>query len=462
MPIVPVVSFWDVGPGLSRADLTAALQGQSSRYPTVIVPSADRDAIAAALGVTIADAVTSGTADDIRAAVKDGALGLLRATDVTPQVRALPLDGKDLFGNDRVAKTADWPLSIPIADASAAAWDQGASWTLVAGGDIVLDRGTYLKVVKDGKGVTYPFDGGTAQVTGRHCCGWFTELGKYDIPDYVQTGNAGVVRSLVSGADLTIANLEDPTPDDWVYHAHGLPFSGDPALLSMLSGAGIDFVTLANNHIEDYGTSGIKDTVKHLPQAGLAFAGAGLDLGQAQQPGVLTADGQTVTILPCVAVDPNVFATAKRSGGRPCDDPQLIPDIRAAAAKPGVVIDFPHWDTEYVYPPSGLQRSFAKHWLAAGADLVLGSGPHIAGAIGDFGGKLCIFSMGNFLLDQNWAEITMEGLLVEVTFNGDQVVQTRLHPTLILDLTQPNLLDPETTAVVYGRIEKASKGMLDF
>ena len=70
--------------------------------------------------------------------------------------------------------------------------------------------------------------------------------------------------------------------------------------------------------------------------------------------------------------------------------------------------------------------------------------------------------MGNFVFDQSWAEITMEGLLVESTFNGGHLVQTFMQPILDHKQAQPNLLDPHGSgAIVLNRMQKASRGLLD-
>ncbi|MDQ3554764.1 MAG: CapA family protein, partial [Chloroflexota bacterium] len=264
MPVVPVVGFWRMDPGLSRADLVAALEGDSQRYDTVLVPADDRAAIEAALGVTMAASVRDADPEEIRDAVKDGALGLLRAADVTPRVRALPLDDLELFGNDRVRSNQDWPLVIPVAEPPERVWDQAATVTIVAGGDSMMDRGIYERVVNRDRGISYPLDGGTIEITGRYCCGSFTGLGAYEVPEWRKTGNEGLVRAKLVDADLAIINLENPTPDNWVFHLHGTPFSGKPALLEIFTSSGIDWVSLANNHIYDYGPSGIEDTLRHL------------------------------------------------------------------------------------------------------------------------------------------------------------------------------------------------------
>lgn len=460
MPIVPVVGFWEIEQGLSRAELTAALEGSTERFLSVMVPDQDRAAIGLALDLTIADSVAGGDVDAIRTAVRDGALGLMRASDVTPQVRAIPLEGKELFGNERVRSNLDWPLTITVDETADRAWDQSAAVTVVVGGDSMMDRGIYERVVNRDKGVDYPFDGGTVDITGRYCCGPFVCC--YEVPSFEKTGNAGIVRGLVEDADLTMINLENPLPDNWVFHLHGTPFSGDPELLEIFTRVGIDFMSLANNHMADYGSSGIADTLKHLGRTDIEFAGAGMDLEEARRYSILEAGSSRVAILPCVAIAPWVWAQEDRAGALSCKDDQLVANIEEASSQADIVIVFPSWGPEYTPDPYDSQRRQGTEWLAAGADVVMGFGHHMVAGMEESDGKLIFYSVGNFIFDQNWAEFTMEGILPELTFAHGDLVQVEMNPFLTLDQTQPNLLDPDGARHVLGIIKRASEGYLDY
>ncbi len=460
MPIVPVVGFWESGAGLSRAELTAALEGSTDRFSSVIVPQEDRAAIGAALGIDIAASVSVGDADAIATALGEGALGLMRAADVTPRVRAIPLEGKELFGNDRLDSTLDWPLTVTVDETADRLWDQSAAVTVVVGGDSMMDRGIYERVVNRGKGSDYPFDGGTAEITGRYCCGPFVCC--YEVPSFEKTGNAGIVRRLVEDADLTMINLENPLPDNWVFHLHGTPFSGDPELLDIFTRVNIDFMSLANNHMYDYGTSGIADTLRHLGRTDIEFAGAGMDLEEARRYSVLDAGSSRVAILPCVMITPGVWAQEDRAGAMPCQDDQLVPNIQEASTLADIVIVFPSWGPEYTPDPYASQRRRGARWIAAGADVVVGFGHHMVGSMEESDGKLIFYSVGNFIFDQNWAEFTMEGILPELTFAHGDLVQVEMNPFLTADQAQPNLLDAEGARHVLGVIERASEGYLDY
>lgn len=130
-----------------------------------------------ALGIDIAgsveDAEPAVIAKALRARSRN--LALVRASDVTFRMRSLGIGDKVLFGNDRIGNIDNWPVVATVQGPAGSAGDQKRLWTLVAGGDSFTDRGIYERVVNRNKGVDYPFDGGTARVTGHYCCGPFVD-----------------------------------------------------------------------------------------------------------------------------------------------------------------------------------------------------------------------------------------------------------------------------------------------
>ena len=383
----------------------------------------------------------------------------MQVRDVTPRVRALAVDGVSLFGNGRLTEVDGWPLLVRGAG-DAAPWQQAASWTMVAGGDIQLDRWMAYHVRSLDKGVDWPWDGGRVEITGRQCC---SDLG-HRVPLWQRTSDEGEVRELFGLADLALANLEAAAVDDPALWRLGpdfrfsLSFSGDPRLLEGLRSTGFDFLSLANNHIHNAGSAGIRDTRQHLEQLGIAFAGAGRDSAQARQPAQLEAAGQGVVVLPCATV--GRLALTDRAGAASCSGSWLPEQISTAAAQGNVVIVFPHWGREYRATPTAGQRALAQRWVAAGADVVLGAHPHWAGAIEEIDSALVFYSLGNLAFDQPGSEATMQGVIVELTFNGDPLTQARLHPTLIVHDVQPNLLDYGAGGRrVIKRMRDASAGL---
>ncbi len=279
-----------------------------------------------------------------------------------------------------------------------------------------------------------------------------------------RTGHSGAVRRLFQDADLALINHEGPAPTGFAYHPAGLVFTFDPALEAGIHNAGVDVVSLANNHIRNAGSAGVLETIRNVSAAGLVPLGAGKNVNAARQPAWYTVDGVRVAILAFDAINlVNEGATASRPGAAPLLISNAVADIHAARASGAeVVIAVPHWGVEYTAQPSRLQRRQAAALIAAGADAVLGSHPHWAGALEAIGRGVVVYSMGDFIFDLPRSEQTDEGLIVELTFVGRHLAQIDIHPTIELDRSQPNLLDPAGGQVILDRIRRVSSGFLDW
>ena len=446
--LVPVVGFWSATTGISRVELDAALIGRGIAYQRVLVAG------------TLPGATTS-TPDAIRVAVNAdaGTLGLLPAAEVTPDVRALSLDGFDLFGNDRLRDVAAWPLLVPAAPgADPPTFDPATTWTLVAGGDVMLDRSIYERTVQEGLGADYPWDGGFAEITGRRCC---TAAGGR-LPVVRQTGQAGALRDLFQDADLALVDLEGPAIDAFRWHPRGLTFTFDPALLVGLQHAGIDVVTIANNHIGNADPDGVTETIRHLDALGIAHVGAGRDDATARAPAWFDIAGQRIALFGYDSVRPADSATASQAGSAGLVSANYRSDIASAReAGADVVVVLPHWGVEYTAVPTSEQRGHAQALAAAGTTVILGSHSHPAGAMELIDGRPVLYSLGNLIFDLTRSEETVEGLIVEITFVGARPTQIRLHPTVMVDLVQPNLLETSADgAVVIERVRDASEALV--
>ena len=457
VPVVPIVGFWSTAPSMSTAELRLALAGHDPRYSKVVVGAPDLAAVADALGVQASPKVEQLAPAKVIVAVQGtvNVLGLIRAADVGPSVRALGLDGQTLFGETRVRSLEAWPLSV----VGASAFDPGATWTLVAAGDVMNDREVYRRAVLLGDGPDFPWEGGTARIMSRTCC----RDGLTDVTA-VRTGGTGAVATLFRNADLALVNHEGPTPDHFTYHPSGLTFTFDPALEAGLRDAGVDVVSLANNHIRNAGSAGVMQTIRNVESAGLVPVGAGPNVAAANAPVWFTANGVRLAILAFDAIDlGSAGATTSRPGAAPLDLARARADIAAArAAGAQVVVVVPHWGVEYTSAPTAAQRQDAAALIADGADVILGSHPHWAGALEAIGSGVVIYSMGDFIFDLDRSEQTDEGLIVELTFTGAHLAQIDLQPTIELDRSQPNLLDPNGAGgqVVLGRVRAVSRAFL--
>jgi poly-gamma-glutamate capsule biosynthesis protein CapA/YwtB (metallophosphatase superfamily) len=460
VPVVPVVGFWSAQRSITRDSLAAAVAGTDRTFRRVVVRARDLAPLTAALGVRAGPVVTRPTASGVLDAVHGttDVIAVIPAADVDPSVRALAVDGRSLFGNARVRSLADWPLAIPapspsVGEGSDTTFDPTTAWTLVAAGDVMNDREVHRRAVLLGAGPDYPWDGGTARVASRSCC----RVGLTTVTAE-RTGHTGAVRDMFTDADVSLVNHEGPAPDSHTYHPRGLVFTFDPALEAGIRDAGVDIVSLANNHIRNGGSDGVVETIRNVEAAGLKSVGAGMDKATARRPVTMTVNGVHVAFLAYDAVNLAVAgATASRPGAAPFDVDEVRADIRSArTAGADVVIVVAHWGVEYTDRPTTLQRRQAAALIAAGADVIVGSHPHWAGAIEAVGDGVVLYSLGDFIFDLPRSEQTEEGVIVELTFAGPRVAQIDLHPTIELDRSQPNLLGTYDAKVVLDRIRKAS------
>ncbi len=366
------------------------------------------------------------------------ALGLVPWDEVGPRVKALSVEGRSLMVSER---SGDYPLRAEGATVP----DPEELRRVVVGGDIVLDRGQNYMVIQKGMGIDFPLDGGYAAVTSRVPeQSAYSETGIIHQFTAERTGRAGAVREYLSGADLTLANLENPVIRDAVWHPDATTFTGDLRLMPVLDQAGLDGVTLGNNHILDAGTTGLAETMRHLDDAGIAYAGAGMDLAEARKPMVFDLGGTKVGVLSYLDVPSYgwAWATQTAPGTAPLLQNVMEEDIKRLRPKVDLILVMPHWGKEYIATPEPRQVDLAHAALDAGADLVVGGHAHWPKGMEVYEGKPIFYGVGNFLLDQSWSEETSTGIFAEVTLYGDDAVQVRPVPFIMLDYAQPNFLVP--------------------
>jgi poly-gamma-glutamate synthesis protein (capsule biosynthesis protein) len=369
------------------------------------------------------------------------AVGLVPWDAVNPRVKALAVDGKTLF-----AAGAPRPEDYPLGSGKMAGPDSDKLRRVVVAGDIVLDRGQNYTVIQQNMGLNFPLDGGYAAITGRTLV-----PNPYSESDLVhqftaeRQGGAGGVREYLSSADLTLANFENPVLENATWHPEAPTFTGDLRLLPILQQAGIDGVTLGNNHIMDAGVPGLEETLGHLDDAGISHAGAGADLEAAREPMIFDLGGLKVGVLSYQGV-PNYewsWATETDPGTTPLQEDVMREDIQNLRPKVDFIIVMPHWGIEYTAPPEPGQVEFAHAAIDAGADLLVGDHAHWPKGIEVYEAKPIFYGTGNFLFDQSWSEETSTGIFVEALLYGDRVIQARPVPFVILDYAQPNFLVPE-------------------
>ena len=461
VPLALVVDVRDKRDGLSIAATRAAIPG-------ALVPCGIGELKLAGQAVA-APKVACLPGDQIEAKVHGNAkaVAVIPPGLVSARVKVLRVGGADLFGPPSVRKL-EYPL-VGTATGLPAAWtayDVADVRTLVSTGDTCPDRGPAKAAIVQGKGWPWILNGGTARYTGTYMDTRFSgPTGNgWPVVKAVRKGDTGKVRALIADADITVNDFECPMLAKFVYHPKGTIFNVDPKVAPLLASGGVDVVTLGSNHITDAGTSGVKQTLAYLDANKIKHVGAGLNLSQALQPAVVDVRGLRFAFVGWDDIAGSAAASATRAGAATLSDANVKASLAAARAQADIVFAMPQWGwPEYHAGFTKQQLAQRTQFFAAGADHVLGSGTHWASAVSitpDSSGAdhFVISSHGNFLFGQDWSRQTMEGVVVELTFNGKQLVQARLHPYVVLEQAQPNLVDPLTDGrYVLDQVWKVSQ-----
>jgi poly-gamma-glutamate capsule biosynthesis protein CapA/YwtB (metallophosphatase superfamily) len=209
----------------------------------------------------------------------------------------------------------------------------------------------------------------------------------------------GIADSL-RASDAFLFNLETTIGSGGSPKDKSFIFRSPERALESLRGIPRPIASLANNHSMDFGIVGLSSTIDALDAAGVVHAGAGMNESEACSPVKVTMDGASISVFSCgVDNDEASFAGPARAGIAPVDPELLARRIRGARASSAAVVVMLHWGREYdrSYAPS--ERRIARGLVDSGADLVVGSGPHVIRGIERYGGSLILYSVGNLVFD---------------------------------------------------------------
>ncbi len=250
-------------------------------------------------------------------------------------------------------------------------------------GDIMTDRGVKNSVLRN-------FDGDYARL--------FEHVG------------------LLKEADITFGNLEGPVSDKGRNVGSIYSFRMDTETLPALKDAGFDVLSLANNHAGDWALEAFTDTLARADQAGIMITGAGNTQAEARGPQIIERHGIRFGFLGITDVGPHwLAATDTRPGIVILEETNFATLVEEAAAQVDILIVTPHWGPEYK-PHTERQERLARMAIDAGARLVIGHHPHVIQSVEYYGNGIIAYSLGNFIFDQYFSLETMEGLLLDITY----------------------------------------------
>jgi poly-gamma-glutamate capsule biosynthesis protein CapA/YwtB (metallophosphatase superfamily) len=203
---------------------------------------------------------------------------------------------------------------------------------------------------------------------------------------------------LLRGSDITVGNLETPIS------CKGLEFTGkmyrfkaSPKAAAAIREAGFSVLTLANNHIMDYGAQGLSETLDNLKKQKIHYTGAGRNLAEARKPALVEKNGQKIVFLAYSLTYPvEFYAGHDQPGAAPGYSRFFREDIsKAKSGADYVVVSF-HWGAEGEVFPKPYQVTVARTAIDAGADVVIGHHPHVLQGVECYKGRLILYSLGNY------------------------------------------------------------------
>jgi len=249
----------------------------------------------------------------------------------------------------------------------------------------------------------------------------------------------GPVTSVLKSVDFAAVNLETSVtrrghPQPKTYH-----FATTPVAFTALRDARVDLVTMANNHILDYGQTGLADTLAAARAAHFPFVGAGVNPAAAWAPYVTTINGTKIAIVGVSQVA-ELASSWVATAYRPCEANainlgQTLSAVRAARRLARIVIVFMHWGTEGVACPDQDQQSLAPKLAAAGASIIIGAHAHVLQGSGWLGHAFVAYGMGNFLWWEN-SYSTATGVL-KLTLHPHAPLTARFIPAVVSATGQP-------------------------
>jgi len=383
---------------------------------------------------------TPSTDDDILKKVARNRIpvGVISFNNLNLHVRPIPVDGH--FPTISSIKSGEYPWVFRVylhtrngnslveseEFRSVCGGGMEHAFTLIAGGDIMLSRGTerFLELY----GSQYPFE---------------------------------KIRDEIYKHDVAFANLESPISSKGTRFQpnKGIYFRADPAFIAGLTFGGFDVLSLGNNHSLDWGVSALEDTMTLLEDSGIAYSGAGETWDEAFRPAVLDVGGVSVALISINDIYP--FKVNDATGGSmqtlTYDKHRLAKEIKILREKYDIIIASVHAGVEYIREPEPSKVEMMRSLINCGVDVVLGSHPHVIQDIEVYGEGLIAYSLGNLIFDQGWSRSTSLGLLLEVGFLDTRPVY--YYPQVVyIQNAQAHILKNEESRTIVRYITAENRG----
>ena len=250
----------------------------------------------------------------------------------------------------------------------------------------------------------------------------------------------GPIAEELSAADVAVVNLETAVTEGGTPEPKQFHFRAPPSAYQAVKAAGIDAVSLANNHTLDYGQDGLADTLRYAEEAGVPVFGAGEDAAAAYAPWITEVQGVRIAIVGLSQIR-ELSERWAAGDGKPGiamahDTERAAQAIREARQQADVVIAFLHWGQEGNECPTERMTTLAQALVDAGATAIIGSHSHLLLGDGWLQGTYVAYGLGNFLWWRDNAASNDTGV-IRLTFTGSQLTDTEFVPAWISSTGQP-------------------------
>lgn len=248
---------------------------------------------------------------------------------------------------------------------------------------------------------------------------------------------------ILKSADIAFANLESPFYDQGEPITEGMIFKAEPNTIEGLVFAGIDVVSLANNHFGNQGNKGMLYTFNWLKSHNISYSGGGALISEAKKCAPIEKNGIKFCFLSYADMTatgtPDIYtADDKYPGLNPYyDNTDIESDIANAKAEYDVVIVSFHWGNEYQLKQSDRQTEIGRRAIDAGASLVIGHHPHVIEPYEQYKNGYIFYSLGNFVFDQMWSEETRKGEIAKIYFKDKNIEKVEVIPITVYNYNQP-------------------------
>lgn len=270
------------------------------------------------------------------------------------------------------------------------------------------------------------------------------------------------VSDVTSNVDLLLINFENAATSSGDALKGDVPLKCDPSYVPLAKANNVTVAGLANNHAIDYGITGMQDTLENLKSADITPMGAGNTEDEAHQAVVKDVNGRKVTILNYMdsenfaeySYEAMPYANGSNPGYSAYDSEDAQKQI-AENNDSDLIVAYLHFGNEYSNSPNENQVKIAHELIDYGADVVVGSHPHVTQGIEMYNGKPIFYSLGNFIFDQS-NTATHSAYFVQIDLVND-TGECTVYPIYISNYLPQHMSPDDGTSLLSGLSPQCSE-----